>query len=174
MQKQKQNVFSVRNLTYYAVLIAMQLVLSKFLVIMTPVKRMGFSYAPIVFSALTLGPGVTAIIGATADLLGAFLFPQGPFFPGFTLTAALSGFIYGLFLYRKNLTWIHVVLARIAVIVFCHWGLNTLWLSIMGGKAMSLSFTTRILPDLIQLPLDFIVLFAVVAFAKRLPNHLRP
>ena len=35
-------------------------------------------------------------------LVGALLFPTGAFFPGFTLTAACTGLLYGLCLYRRD------------------------------------------------------------------------
>ena len=163
-----------RSLAVAAMLLAIAVVLGFFSVQLTESIRISFTFLANELTGMLFGPVVGMLEGGLADIVNYMIKPTGPFFPGFTLTAAISGFIYGLFLYRKNLKWFHVALARITVIVFCHWGLNTLWLSIMGGKAMSLSFTTRILPDLIQLPLDFIVLFAIVSFAKRFPQHLLP
>ena len=44
----------------------------------------------------------SALCAALGDLAGALLFPTGAFFPGFTATAALTGLIYGLFLYKSR------------------------------------------------------------------------
>ncbi len=42
------------------------------------------------------------MITTLADLIGATLFPAGPFFAGFTLSAFLTGLIYGLILYKRE------------------------------------------------------------------------
>lgn len=175
MQKQKQRVFPTRKLVFMAILVAMQIVLAKFLVIyIPPNKRIGFSYIPVVYSALTMGPVSAAIVNGVADLIGALVFPQGNFFPGFTLTAIVSGLIYGFFLHRKDIKWYHIFLSRLLVVVICHWGLNTLWLSIMYGKSFLASLPVRMIPDLIQFPIDMILLFPIVSFSKRLPSTLKP
>ena len=172
---QKQKFFSTRRLVYMAILIAMQIVLTRFIYIpLSPAKRISFAYIPVVYAGLTMGPLAAALVNGIADLIGAFLFPQGAFFPGFTVTALVSGMIYGLFLHRKEVKWYHIVLSRLLVVVICHWGLNTLWLSIMFGKSFLVSLPARMVPDLIQFPIDMIVLFAMVNFSRRLPASLRP
>ena len=45
---------------------------------------------------------IPTLCAALGDLAGALLFPTGAFFPGFTATAALTGLIYGLFLYKSR------------------------------------------------------------------------
>ena len=50
-----------------------------------------------------LGPWWGAGVAAVADLTGALIGSSGlAFFPGFTLTAALRGFTYGLLLHKKK------------------------------------------------------------------------
>ncbi|MCA9791634.1 MAG: folate family ECF transporter S component [Candidatus Eremiobacteraeota bacterium] len=53
-------------------------------------KLVGF---PVILSGFLLGPGYGAMVGAVSDILGYLLYPAGPFFPGFTLTQALTGAI---------------------------------------------------------------------------------
>ena len=47
---------------------------------------------------MLFGPGVGGAVGALSDILGYAVRPTGPYFPGFTVTAALSGVIFGLLL----------------------------------------------------------------------------
>ena len=61
--------------------------------------RIGLTFLPVVCAAIIFGPIEAAIVGGLGDMLGAFLFPTGPFFPGFTLTAVLTGLIHGFFLF---------------------------------------------------------------------------
>ena len=47
------------------------------------------------------GPLSAGVAYALGDLLGMMIFPNGSYFPGFTLTAFLTGVIYGLY-YTEN------------------------------------------------------------------------
>ena len=79
-----------------AMLIAVEVVLNRFLSINTMGLKIGFSFVPIVIAAMLFGGVRAGIIYALADLIGALLFPIGPYFPGFTVSAFLMGLIYGL------------------------------------------------------------------------------
>ena len=125
--------FSIKNLTLASLLIALEVVLSRFLSISAWNTKIGFAFVPVVLAALLLGPLWAGIVGALADFLGALLFPIGAYFPGFTLTAFLMGLCYGLFLYKKQ------SIGRIAAAVAVHQLLlslllNTLWISLLYGS----------------------------------------
>ena len=63
-----------------------------------------------------LGPWWGAGVAAAADLLGSVAGSSGlSFFPGFTLTAALRGFTYGLLLHRKPVTFLRCLSAGAVV-----------------------------------------------------------
>lgn len=83
-------------------LVALEVVLNRFLSINTFGLKIGFSFVPIVFAAIFFGPLTAGVIYAVSDFIGAVLFPIGPYFPGFTVSAALMGIIYGIFLYGKE------------------------------------------------------------------------
>lgn len=92
----------VRFLVCIAMLSAMQVVLSRFLSIQTAVAKIGFGFVPVMFAGVLYGVGGGALVGALSDLVGAILFPTGSYFPGYTLTAALSGAVYGWLLRGRN------------------------------------------------------------------------
>ena len=131
--KKKNNVFGdqpVLMLVVMAMLAALQVVLSRFLSINTQITKIGFAFVPIAVCAMLFGPLPTAIVAVVADVLGASLFPSGPFFPGFTLTAVLNALVYGLLLYKKP-----SVLKAVIAVVINQFGLSLfltpLWLSIL-------------------------------------------
>ena len=95
--------FIAADLTCLALLTAMQVVLSRFLSFNTLSLKIGFAFLPVAIGAAVLGPVGGAIVGGLGDFLGAVLFPIGPYFPGFTLTTALSGVAFGLAIYRTVL-----------------------------------------------------------------------
>lgn len=90
-----------RPMVFIAILVAIEVVLTRFFAIETPIIRVGFGFVPIALSAIIFGPIIGGITAATADVLGMLLFPKGVYFPGFTLSAFLTGLTYGLFLYNK-------------------------------------------------------------------------
>lgn len=93
---------TTKNLTTMALLIALEIILSRFLSLSAWNTKIGFSFVPVVIAAILLGPVYAGIVGALADFIGAILFPIGAYFPGFTLTAFLTGMVYGLFLYKQQ------------------------------------------------------------------------
>ena len=125
--------FSTRTLTSMALLIALEIVLSRFLSISAWNTKIGFAFVPVVIAAILLGPLYAGIVGAAADFLGALLFTIGAYFPGFTLTAFLMGLCYGLFLYRSQS--FPRILGAVAVHqLILSLLLNTLWISLLYGS----------------------------------------
>lgn len=99
-------------LSMLGVLLAMEVVLTRFLSINAWNIRIGFGFVPVVVAGMLFGPLPAGVVAGLGDLLGAVLFPTGPYFPGFTLTAVLTGLVFGLFLRRR------ANLLRIAAAVF--------------------------------------------------------
>ena len=67
-----------------------------------PYIRIGFSGLPNQVVAYLFGPAVGGIFGGALDVIKYLIKPDGAFFPGFTISAALGGIIYGAFLYKKE------------------------------------------------------------------------
>lgn len=135
--------FSTRTLTRMALLIALEIVLSRFLSFSAWNTKIGLAFVPVVVAAILLGPLYAGIVGALSDFLGALLFPIGPYFPGFTLTAFLMGLCYGLFLYRKQS--ILRILGAVAVHqLILSLLLNTLWISLLYGSPYAPLLVTRL------------------------------
>ena len=81
---------------------------------------------------------------ALADLLGALLFPIGAYFPGFTLTAFLTGLVFGLFLYGKQ-SFPRVLGAVLLNQLLLSLLLNTFWISVLYGSPFGPLLVTRLL-----------------------------
>lgn len=158
---------STKNLVMVSMILALQIVMTRFLSITTPIARIGFSFIAVALNAALFGPWVAGITGILADLIGMMLFPAGAYFPGFTVTAFLSGFIYGLFLYRENIKINHVAIAVILVSLICNLGLNTLWLSMMQGKAWMVLLPPRVAKELILIVVRIITINLIVPRAVK-------
>ena len=98
----KKEFFSVKKIAILGMLLALNVVLAKFSIHTLTVK-VGFAFIALVISAMMYGPVEAGIVGALGDVLGYVINPVGAFFPGFTITAFLTGLVYGFFL-KKNVT----------------------------------------------------------------------
>lgn len=157
------NKSTTQKIVMMAILVAIQVVLSRFLSINLQYLKIGFSFIPLMFASYLYGPAGGVVVATVSDLVGAIAFPSGQFFFGFTVTAALSGFIYGLAFY-KNCTTPKIVAGVIANEVICSLLLNTLWLSIMYTSAFSALIATRIWQVLMMIVIQ--IVFADLFFNK--------
>ena len=158
---------NTRMITVIGVLIAMEVILSRFLSINAPSVKIGFAFVPCALCAVLFGLAPTVILEVLADLLGATLFPSGSFFPGFTLTAALRGLSYGLLLGKKQTPAriLLVVLFNQLVLGLC---VNTLWISILYGSPYWGLVGLRLAQCLPLIPVEFVVITAIAKFGKRI------
>lgn len=167
-----ETISKTKKIILSAFMLALSLVLSRFLAINTPLLAISFNFVPIMLSAIWLGPKYTACIYGLSDLIGALLFPFGEYFIGFTISRILAGLIYGFILHQKEKEFskkelvIRLIIATAIVTIFINLGLNTLWLSMMYEKAFIVLVGTRIIKELIMLPIEVITMFAIVQGLK--------
>ncbi|MBE5843076.1 MAG: folate family ECF transporter S component [Butyrivibrio sp.] len=133
--------------------------------------RIGFSGLPNQVVDYLFGPAIGAIFGAALDVIKWFLQPSGDFFPGFTISAALGGIIYGFAFYKKNVSLPRVFVAQLIVKVFVNIGLNSLWLKMLYDQAILALLPGRILSNAIMLPIDTFITYAML---KAVDRTIRP
>ena len=150
--------FDVKKLIQISLLIAIEVILTRFCSIQTPIVRIGFGFLPIAIIAIMYGPLSGGIAYALGDFLGMMLFPSGSYFPGFTLTAFLTGIVYGVFLYNKPVTWSRILCAVLTVCLVLNLGLDTYWLSILMGKGYVALLPTRIMKAALMIPIQAIII----------------
>lgn len=151
-----------------AILLATLIILSRFLSIKTPILIISFAFIPTMLCAIWLGPKWTILLNVLGDLIGATVFPTGPFFIGYTISTAISGLIYGLLLYKKEDNsytdkqfLIKLIISVIVVSCISNIGLNTLWLSITTGKAFIVLLGARIIKEIVMIPIQIVVILFV-------------
>ncbi len=142
--RETSSLFETRTLVLMAALVAVQVVLSRFASITAWNVKIGFGFVPVMLGGILLGPLGGGIIGMVSDLIGSILFPSGAFFPGFTLTAFLTGVIFGVFLHKKP-NFSRLACAVIFNQLICSLLLNTLWISILYGSSYLALMSTRLL-----------------------------
>lgn len=132
-----------------------------------PYIKIGFSGIPNRVVDFLFGPVVGAVFGGMLDILKFIIKPDGQFFPGFTFDAMLGGVIYGAFLYRKQVKAWRVAAACFLVKLIVNCGFNTLWISVLYGKAFLALLPARIIKNAIMWPIDTLILFAVLTAVER-------
>ncbi|MDZ7834583.1 MAG: folate family ECF transporter S component [Alkalibacterium sp.] len=97
---------------------------------------------------ILFGPWVGGVAAALSDILGFIIGGGvGGFFPGFTLSAFLSGLAYGVFLHKKKVTKKRVFMAVAFNTLFVNLTLNTLWLYILTQNPIAVILPPRLVQN---------------------------
>lgn len=151
---------SPKTLTGAAMLVALYTILSIFTLKISTTWEIGFAWIALAVCGMLYGPLVGGVAGAVGDTLGFIVSPNGGFFPGFTLSAFIMGFLYGLFLYGKPVSLKRILSAELVVIVVCSLVLTPLWLKMMYGT--SLIALPRIIRTAILYPINSALMYFVL------------
>ena len=104
----RNHVFSARNLAMMAALVAMSIILARYLGIQASENlRISFESVPIILAGMWLGPVSGALVALVADVVGTVISGYGVWFPPIALGPILVGVISGLstrYVFRSNLT----------------------------------------------------------------------
>ena len=90
---------NLRMLTLAAIVVALRIVLSGLYIPLGDNLNIFFGYFVNSLGAAIYGPVVALLSGFATDVLGYFVHPTGPFFPGYVLSTMLGSFFYALFFY---------------------------------------------------------------------------
>lgn len=160
----------LRTLITCSLLVALEVILGRWFAIRTPLVNISFAFVPLSMVGMLFGPFWGFAAGGLADFIGAVLFPQGPYFPGFTLTNALCGMVHGFLLHKSfNVIWnrvqtlVHIGLSVAIVNLVLQMGLNTYWLIVIGAtsKGYWVLLSTRLIKYLIMIPVQIAVIYII-------------
>ncbi len=152
-----QKHFSVRTLVFSAVLIALNIVITRLLSVDIGAVRIGLGFIPIALGSMLYGAVPGAIIAVVADILGAILQGKG-YWIGFGLSAALMGITYGLFLYEKEKTYKAISACVIFQAIFIDALLGALWYRVFGGMPFFAALGMRAVDAAVMIPVKIILI----------------
>ncbi len=170
-KSKKQQLFKI---ILTALLIALNIILERFLAYSVWNQTISFGFIAVAFAASFLGTPYAIAVAGMGDLLGSLLFPFGAYFPGFTATNCIYGFILAEFLY-KNATPIKIVLSVVINKVVCSLLLNTLWISIMyrgGVDAFFVVLVPRLISTAFLAAVELVVLLLVFSNKSKIRSLL--
>ena len=159
---------NTRVMVTCAMLLALEVALNATIAIyLSPSSRITFGFLAVAACAYLFGPTPAMLVATLSDVLVYLLHPTGFYFPGYTLTAALGGLVYGLFFYRKNVGIVRILLAQAVISVFLNIALNSLWVVLTQGKALLAILPLRVTANAIGYPIYVALLFFLLLFLKR-------
>lgn len=150
-----------KKIAISAMLIAFDVIFTRVLALNTPLAKLGFGFAAVAVCAMLYGPWWAAGTSALGDLIGSLLFPTGAYFPGFTVTAAVTGAIFGLFLYRRRPSVRDCFFAALANEAIVTLLLNTAMISIVFGPKFLPLLLARLAQFGVMLAVQTLVLAAI-------------
>ncbi|WZL72441.1 folate family ECF transporter S component [Clostridiaceae bacterium 35-E11] len=165
-----------KNLIILSLFTAISIVLTRFFSVMLPITgiagiRLSFGDIPILLSGILFGPLAGALVGITADIIGAVFLSTFGYFPGFTISAALTGVIPPLAIKifgTRKIKVKHIFLSILMTDIVVSLCLNTLWLNVMTGKAFFVLLPPRIIARIILIPIATAVVYALYKKIKNL------
>lgn len=157
---------TLRNLVLMAMLIAISIILSRFLgfYIDPNSLRISFECAPMLLAGIWLGPIAGMLVGATADILGCFLSGYGLFLP-LTMGPLLIGLISGLlakYVFKNRMNVLTIAITCILAEFIGSMLVNTFALMLYSGVSDYFAlFFTRLPFKLIIMTCDTAIVFII-------------
>lgn len=182
MEKEQLSVFSraywrtaadelknVRVLSFAGLVCAMAIVLESFpIYLLGPSLKIYFSFLAVGLGCACYGPVVGMLAGGIIDSVGFLLAGYGePYFPGYLVTAVLSGLIYGVLLYHRPVTVLRLIVLRLLINFGSNVLLGSVWKAMLYGKGYLYYVSTGLVKNAVMLPIEVFLLWAVLRAADR-------
>ena len=153
---------NVRMLTLAGIITAASIVLESFPIYLLGTSlKIYFSFLVISLGCYVYGPAVGILVGFANDTLGFLISSFGePYFPGYLITAMLSGLIYGTLLYRQRITVLRLVVVRLVINYGSNVLLGSVWKAMLYGKGYLYYLTSGAIKNTLMLPVEVFLMWA--------------
>ena len=161
--------FTTRNMTLAAMLIALKVILEKLSIGDPAVLKFSFGFIATALIGYFLGPWLGGMAMVINDLISNTIFSSGRmFFPGFTVSAFISGVIAGIFLYNQKISWQRVTIYVFTQLLVTNVFFTTLWLYLMSlsssstGRTFMALLAIRVPKEVIMWPIETIIILVIL------------
>lgn len=158
-----------RKMLILALLMAINVAISSMFIEVGPNLRLYFTYIVNMIVAANFSLPLVITYAIVEDFIAFFLFPSGPFFLGYTITAVAGCVIYHIFLH-KEINLKNIIISKTLVNIFVNIGLNSLWSSMLFSKGYIYYFSKSVVKNLLMLPIEIIVFYTIYKLIKPLLN----
>lgn len=165
MQKKQLNISkSTQILTIMAILTAAQVVLGM-LEIHTATIKISLSFIPVVIASRLYGGIGGALVAGVGDIASCIIHPVGAWYPPITITYAVIGLVYGLFLYKGD-SFIRVLMSVGITQLIISLFITTIWISLLQYNTQDSMFfefyLTKVSARLVQVLIMTAVQTAII------------
>ena len=161
-----------RKLVMVALLIGLNIVFSRIISISAWNFKISLTFTTLLVAGYLYGPLWAALVGGVGDLIGSLLFPIGAYNPLFTVTAVVSGLIFGYFHY-DNTELRNTILACTINQFGVSLLLNSLFIAITYKTSYLALLSTRLIQCVVMLVLEFIIIKLLEPLFPRLKEMLK-
>lgn len=185
----------IRTLTTTGILLALAFAIKSFSIEVTPDLRIGFTFLATCTIGMLYGPVVCGMSTFLLDFIGYIVQNKSPraYSPQLAFVVIISGVIYGCLLYKcdfsnkKIASMVKIAIARASVVLFCNIGLNSYFLYTLyvnkdfgitnltrdGISGFAAYCVPRVVKNLVQLPVDLIILMIFLPMIKYAYDKVR-
>ena len=163
-QKAADEFKNIRVLAFAGMVTALAIILESFpIYLLGQSLKIYFSFVVVSLGCACYGPLVGMGVGAVIDTLGFLLSSYGePYFPGYLVTAVLSGFIYGVLLYKRKPTLLRIIVVRLIINYGSNVLLGSVWKAMLYGKGYLYYLTSGAIKNTLMLPVEVFLMWAVL------------
>ena len=160
----------LRRTVLCAVMIAMQIILSRYVGIQTQFVQTSLGFVPIAVTSAICGPVYGALCAFISDFLGVVIAGTNVYSPLFAINAVLYALFYAIFLYKKERCVKNIVLSVVLQTVIVAIPLTPLWLYIYFNfvlgtpKAFELMSLQQVIVRLVEIPIKILILVPVCRY----------
>lgn len=170
---------TTRRLTLAAMLCGLQVILGKMSVGDPALLKVGLGFIATSLIGYCLGPWIGGGVMVVNDIISNTVLNTGNmFFPGFTLSAFISGALAGMFLYQQPVNWRRIFCYEFVQILVTNVFLTTLWIYVMslssgsGSRTFNALLVLRLPKEIISWPIESLIVLAILrAFSKTKINQ---
>ncbi len=160
--KQKARM-STQTLVMLGLLVALAIVLTYMLSFTTGFLRVSFGFIALATAGMLFGPVGGLVVATLADVIGATIFFGAPN-PGLTVTASLTGLMYGLFLSRPNISRRGIILCQALIVVLLHLVYNSIVLDFISPNTFWANMPLRAVRSVVLFPVQVFILMKLVDY----------
>ena len=162
-----------QTLAICAMLIALNVALGYFSIDVTAYLRIGFGFITLPIVTMLFGPLAGCVAGMLQDFVSFIIKPTGGYLFTLTLNVGISGMIYGLMLYKKEITFARIFLTKLVIIIVVNIILNSIGLAPTVGSGLIGILPSRIIKNLLLLPIQSVIVYALLKTTKsRVKLHI--
>ena len=165
-----KNFSDVKMIAVAALIIALRVAVKAIKIPMVEGLSISFDCYVNAVGSICYGPLVGLAVGAISDTLGCMLFPTGAYFLPFILVEMSSSFIFGLFLWKRELSPMRVLASKFTVNLVCNIILTSIFMKwsyywyygVEKAQAYNLINLVRIGKNLVLFPIEAMLITLIL------------